>query len=193
MFGSVVGLFGWMREEIDALAGFGGVIGDEGLEVVTKGTIRFIGFFCCGFEIANYGGCGIDEISRIRVDAAKETIELLKRGYVSQGDVLARIAAAGPSGRMVDAGTTTTDDLRVWPSIEVATSPVRPDGGDGLSEVCEFEERWMEMSSVPDEMEMSSVWSSGMEEDEEYGGEWEGGETLVEMPDEEAAEEEMEE
>ncbi|KAK4963363.1 hypothetical protein LTR10_000991 [Elasticomyces elasticus] len=169
MFRSVVGLFGWMREEVDALAGFGGVVGDEGLEIVTK-----------------------DEISRIRVDAAKETIGLLKRGYVSQGDVLARIAAAGPSGRMVDAGTTTTDDLRVWPSIEVATSPVRPEGGDGLSEVCEFEERWMEMSSVPDEMEMSSVWSSGMEEDGEYGGEWEGGETLVKMPDEEA-EEEMEE
>ncbi|KAK4894459.1 hypothetical protein LTR27_007345 [Elasticomyces elasticus] len=149
---------------MEGLTGLGAVGGDEGLEVVTK-----------------------DEIRRIRVDAAKETIELLKKGYVSQGHVLARIAA-GPSGQMVDAGTTTTDDLRVVRSIEVATSPVRSDGGDGIE--------WVEMSSVKssvDGMERSSVWSSGMEEDEEYGGEWEGGETLVEMPDEEGEDEEMEE
>ncbi|KAK5687171.1 hypothetical protein LTS10_001309 [Elasticomyces elasticus] len=158
---------------MDVLTGIGGVGGDGGLEVVTK-----------------------DEIKRIRVDAAKETIELLKRGYVSQEDVLTAIAKGGAVssgvGQMVDAGTTTTDDLRVWPSIEtVVVQEEEISAGqrsDGLSEVCEFEERWMEMSSV-NEMERSSVWSSGMEEDEEYGGEWEGGETLVEMPDEEEMEE----
>ncbi|KAK3626398.1 hypothetical protein LTR22_023178 [Elasticomyces elasticus] len=168
----MVALFpGYFREEMGVVMGLGAVGGDEGLEVVTK-----------------------DEIKRIRVDAARETIGLLKRGYVTQDDVLAKIAEGGAvssdsgsgGGGMVDAGTTTTDDLRVVRSIEVATSPVRSDGGDGIE--------WVEMSSVMSsvhDMERSSVWSSGMEEDGEYGGEWEGGETLVEMPDEEA-EDEME-
>ncbi|KAK5709674.1 hypothetical protein LTR17_019550 [Elasticomyces elasticus] len=168
----MVGLFGYLQEEMGVVMGLGAVGGDGGLEVVTK-----------------------DENTRIRVEAARETIGLLKAGYVSQEDVLAAIAKGGAIssgvGQMVDAGTTTTDDLRVVRSIEKVVVEEEISAGqrsDGLSEVCEFEERWMEMSSLGG-MERSLVWSSGMEEDGEYGGEWEGGETLVEMPDEEEMEE----